>query len=107
MFVFKDMEDFKNRGGDVDAQYMKVLAEKKRKGKSKPAYVPHVIPKPQPKPPVVVSADIVGSKVKHKSFGPGVITAIEGTNIVANFDKVGEKKLGYEVCMKNNLLQFI
>ena len=54
-----------------------------------------------------VSADIVGSKVKHKSFGPGVITAIEVTNIVANFDKVGEKKLGYEVCMKNNLLQFI
>ena len=46
-------------------------------------------------------------KVKHKSFGPGVITAIEVTNIVANFDKVGEKKLGYEVCMKNNLLQFI
>ena len=34
-----------------------------RKGKSKPAYVPHVIPKPQPKPPVVVSADIVGRKV--------------------------------------------
>ena len=61
------MEDFKTRGGDVDAQYMKVLAEKKRK----------------------------------------VITAIEVTNIVANFDKVGEKKLGYEVCMKNNLLQFI
>jgi len=56
---------------------------------------------------VVVSADIVGSKVKHKSFGPGVITAIEVTNIVANFDNVGEKKLGYEVCMKNNLLQFI
>ena len=65
------------------------------------------VKKPPPKPPVVVSADIVGSKVKHKSFGPGVITAIEGTNIVANFDKVGEKKLGYEVCMKNNLLQFI
>ena len=29
MFVFKDMEDFKNRGGDVDAQYMKALAEKR------------------------------------------------------------------------------
>lgn len=24
MFVFKDMEDFKNRGKDVDAQYMKI-----------------------------------------------------------------------------------
>lgn len=26
MFVSKDMDDFKNRGKDIDAQYMKVLA---------------------------------------------------------------------------------
>ena len=32
MFVFKDMEDFKNRGKDVDAEYMKVLAAKKKGG---------------------------------------------------------------------------
>ena len=32
--------------------------------------------------------------------------AVGGT-IVVNFDKVGEKKMGYEVCMKNKLLQFI
>lgn len=66
-----------------------------------------VIPKPQPKPLVVVPADIVGKKVNHMAFGTGVIEAIECTTIVENFDKVGEKKLGYEVCMKNNLLQFI
>ena len=102
----KDMEDFKNRGKDVDAQYMKILAEKK-KGGNKTTYVPPVIPKPQAKPPVVIPTDIVGKKVGHKSFGTGVITAIEGGTIVVNFDKVGEKKMGYEVCMKNKLLQFI
>ena len=100
------MEDFKNRGKDVDAQYMKILAEKK-KGGNKTTYIPPVIPKPQPKPPLVIPTDIVGKKVGHKSFGTGVITAIEGGTIVVNFDKVGEKKMGYEVCMKNKLLQFI
>ena len=59
MFVFKDMEDFKNRGKDVDTQYMKMIASKK-KGSSKPAYVPPVIPKSEPKPPVVIPVDIVG-----------------------------------------------
>lgn len=106
MFVFKDMEDFKDRGKDVDAEYMKVLAAKKKSG-SKTTYVPPVIPKPQPKPPVVILADIVGKKVGHKSFGIGVITGIDGGTIIVNFDKVGEKKMGYEVCMKNKLLQFI
>ncbi len=74
------MEDFKNRGKDVDAQYMKMIAAKK-KGSSKPAYVPPVIPKPEPKPPVVIPVDIVGKHVKHKAFGVGTITAIEGTSI--------------------------
>ena len=31
MFVFKDMEDFKNRGKDVDTQYMKMIASKKKR----------------------------------------------------------------------------
>ena len=106
MFVFKDMEDFKNRGKDVDALYMKTLAEKK-KGRSKSPYVPPVIWKPQPKPPVVIPADIIGKKVGHKSFGTGVITAIDGSTIVVNFDKVGEKKMGYEFCMESKLLQFL
>lgn len=106
MFVFKDMEDFKNRGKDVDTEYMKVLASKK-KGGSKTTYVPPVILKPKPKPSVGIPADIVGMKVGHKSFGTGVITGIDGGAIIVNFNKVGEKKMGYEVCMKNKLLQFV
>ena len=106
MFVFKDMEDFKSRGKDVDAQYMKVLSAKK-KGVSKPAYVPPVILKPEAKLPVVIPADIVGKKVKHKSFGTGIVTVIDGSSIVVNFDKVGEKMMGYEFCMEKKMLEFV
>lgn len=106
MFIFKDMEDFKNRGKDVDEQYMKMIAAKK-KGSSKAAYVPPVIPKPEQKPPVVIPADIVGKQVKHKTFGVGEITAIEGTTIAVEFDKVGLKKMGYEFCMEKKMLEFI
>ena len=31
----------------------------------------------------------VGKLVKHKAFGVGKITAIEGTSIAVDFDKVG------------------
>jgi hypothetical protein len=106
MFVFEDMEDFKNRGKDVETRYSKYLADKKKNG-GKIAFVQPVPPKPQPKPPVIIPADIVGKKVSHKSFGTGVITGTEVGAIVVNFDKVGEKKMGYEICVKNKLLQFL
>ena len=100
------MEDFKARGKDVDEQYMKVIAAKKKSG-SKSTYVPPVIPKPEQKPPVVIPVDIVGKQVKHKAFGIGTITAIEGTSIAVDFDKVGLKKMGYEFCMEKKMLEFI
>lgn len=106
MFVFKDMEDFKNRGKDVDAQYMKMIAAKKKSG-SKSTYIPRVIPKPEPKLSVVIPADIIGKRVKYKAFGVGEITALEVTSIVVEFDKVGLKKMGYEFCMEKKMLEFI
>ena len=106
MFVFKDMEDYKSRGKNVDEEYAKMVAAKKKKGGKAPVVAP-VIPKPESKPLVVIPADIVGKQVKHKTFGTGEITAIEGASITVNFDKVGEKKMGYEFCMKNNMLEFI
>ena len=54
-----------------------------------------------------IPIDIVGRQVKHKAFGLGKITAIEGTTIVVQFDKVGLKKMGYEFCMEKKLLEFI
>ena len=44
--------------------------------------------------------------MKHKTFGIGVISAIEGTSIAVQFDKVGLKKMGYEFCMQKKLLEF-
>ena len=68
--------------------------------------VPPVPPAP-PKPVVVVPPELVGKKIKHKSFGDGTITGINGTTIVVNFTSVGEKQLGYEVCIKDKLIEVI
>ena len=45
--------------------------------------------------------------MKHKVFGLGEITAIEGTSIVVQFDMVGLKKMGYEFCVEKKLLELI
>lgn len=105
MFVFKDMEDYRSRGKNVDTEYAKMVADK-NKGKA-PVVVKHVIQKPEPKPPALIPADIVGKQVKHKSFGTGVIAAMEGTIIAVEFDKVGLKKIGYEFCMNHKLIELI
>ncbi len=107
MFVFSDMDDYKNRGKDVDVKYSQMLAERKKSGAKSSVPIPVVIPKPQPKPKAIVPADILGRQVKHKSFGIGVITDISAGNIIVDFDTDGTKKMGYEVCMKNRLLEFI
>lgn len=91
----------------MDAEYAKIMSAKKKSGgKSLTSVVP-VIPKPEPKPVFVVPADVVGKKVKHSAFGVGTITAMEGTAIAVEFDKVGLKKMGYEFCMQKKMLEFI
>ena len=107
MFVFKDMDDYENRGKNVDAEYTKMMAAAKKKGTKKLVFVAPSVPKPEPKPQIEIPADIVGRQVEHKAFGLGKITAIEGTSIVVRFDKVGLKKMGYEFCMEKKLLEFI
>lgn len=106
MFVFKDMDDYLARGKNVDAEYAKVLAAKKKGGKAS-SYVAPVVSKSEPKPPVVIPEDIVGKKVKHGAFGIGTITAIEGALIAVQFDKAGLKKMGYEFCMQKKMLEFL
>ncbi len=107
MFVFADMEDYKARGKNVDNEYAKILEARKKRGK-KTATLPVVSAIKRPEPSIVIpSADIIGKKVKHKSFGIGTITAISDTMIDVDFDQVGLKKMGYEFCIKNNVLEFI
>ncbi len=108
MFVFKDMDDYKSRGQNVDAEYTKMMAAKKKTGSKIVALpVAPVIPKAEPKPPVVIPEDIIGKRVKHKTFGEGSITGISGSSIEVQFDKVGIKKMGYEFCMSKKMLEFI
>ena len=110
MFVFKDMDDYKTRGKNVDEEYMQMIAERKKSGKKaaeKP--VPSIsVARPVPrKPAVVVPPEIVGRQVKHKAYGEGTITGVTDTIVIVSFNSVGEKKLGYEVCIKNKLIELI
>lgn len=107
MFVFKDMEDYKSRGKNVDAEYAKMVADKKKSKEKLPVVVQPIISKPEPKPQVVIPVDIIGKQVKHKIFGVGTITSIEGTTIAVDFYNAGVKKIGYEICMGDKLLEFI
>ena len=110
MFVFKDMDDYKTCGKNVDAEYMKMLAKQKKLGKKaveKPAKLISDLPPAPLKPAVVFPPELVGKQVRHKSYGVGMITGIAGAIIVVSFNSVGEKKLGYEVCIKNKLIEFI
>ena len=110
MFVFKNMDDYKARGKNVDAEYITLLAKKKKVGKKATsklsAPIPTVAPAP-PKPAVVVPAGILGKRVKHKLYGTGTIIETSETILVVSFDTVGEKKLGYEVCIKKKLIEII
>ena len=70
MFVFKDMDDYRARGKNVDAEYVRLLAEQKinrKKGSAKiPTQVPGVHPVP-PKPTVVVPEDYNGPIISDHS----------------------------------------
>ena len=100
MFVFADMEDYRTRGKNVDIEYAKILAEKKKCG-GKSALTPL-------EPAAVIPPDIIGKRVKHKAYGTGTIKAINGSSSIdVAFEQVGLKKLGYEVCMENHLLEFV
>lgn len=107
MFVFKDMDDYKSHGKNVDTEYTKMIAARKKSGTKKPVVVAPVFTKPEPKPAVVIPADIVGKHVQHKSFGLGTITGISGSTIEISFENVGVKKMGYEFCIEKKLIDFI
>lgn len=110
MFVFKDMDDYKMRGKNVDSEYINLITEQKKHGQKvdkKPASPTSVIPTALPNHHIVVPPEIIGKKVKHKSYGEGTVIEIAGGLIVVAFNSVGKKSLGYEFCIKNKLLEFI
>ena len=101
------MEDYKTRGKNVDVEYAKFLAEKKSGKKTASPIVAFVVPKPEPKPTVVIPPEIVGKKVKHKKYGVSTITAINNTIIAVDFEQVGLKKMEYMFCKDNKILDYI
>lgn len=104
MFVFADMEDYRVRGGNAEKEYKKFL-DAKKKGNVKP--ISSSVSATPKSAPVVIPADILGKKVIHKSFGTGTVIASGSGVITIKFDQVGEKKLEYETCIKNNLVKFV
>lgn len=84
-----------------------MIAEKKKSRNKTDSRSAIVVPASPQRQEFAVPPEIVGKKVKHKSYGEGIITGISGAIIIASFYSVGEKKLGYEVCIKNKLLEFV
>lgn len=108
MFVFKDMADYETRGKNVDAEYAKILVQHRKHHKNADKKSISTISTAQVVfPKHVVTPEIVGKHIKHKVYGEGIVTGCNGTIISVLFNSIGEKKLGYEVCMKNKLIEFI
>lgn len=110
MFVFENIDDYRTRGKNVDAEYIKLLTEQKRskekQTKKEITSISSITSLPF-KVSITVPPEIVGKQIKHKSYGEGTIIGISDTIIIASFHSVGEKKLGYEFCIKNGLIEFI
>lgn len=50
--------------------------------------------------------DVVGSTVKHSSFGTGKVTEIKDNTIVIDFEDKGRKSLAIEAVVESDLLNF-
>lgn len=111
MFVFKDHEDYAARGRSVDAEYVKWMAANAQgKGThiaSPEAPAKPTVPPPPPQPVFAVPTDVVGKKIKHKTFGIGQINGISGANISVTFNRGMEMLLGYQFCINNKLIEFV
>ena len=55
---------------------------------------------------IETNKDIVGSIVKHPSFGTGKVTEIKDNTITIDFEDKGKKSLALEAVVESNLLEF-
>lgn len=89
IFVFKDMDDYKERGANVEKEYADYLAKKGGSGRSKN-----------------LGTGLKGKKVKHKTYGIGTITKFDGTIVTVKFsDEI--KTLNYELCISKGFIEFL
>lgn len=48
-----------------------------------------------------------GVRVKHPTFGEGIVNGVTDTTIIVDFEKVGEKKLSSDFCARGNYLSVV
>ena len=85
IFVFKDMDDYRARGKNADAEYNKGRVIKSQKKISKSGK----------------------RKIVHKTFGEGTVVEIKNGFIIVDFGSVGRKQLNYQICLDKRLIEFL
>ena len=86
MYVFKDMEDYKARGKNVDQEFADMMAAKKGK---KPA------------------GKKMAKRVKHSTYGTGTLVKIVDGIMHINFDDGSKKTLNEQICLSKGLIEYI
>ena len=66
---------------------------------------PHKAPEKTPTPEVFLASVGIGSRVVHKSFGPGTVLDISGDIITVDFDNEGTRRLSLSVSLRAGLLK--
>ncbi len=75
--------------------------------------VPDETTKEGPLQQIDTPAELIGKRVLHeaedstKSFGPGIVTGVDGTRIIISFENAGTKTLSYGLCMSRGYLTFV
>ena len=69
-----------------------------------PILRPHPAPKKDADPALFLSRIVVGSRLVHKTFGPGTVYEISGDIVTVDFDGAGRKKLSVSVSLQAGLL---
>lgn len=101
MYVFKDEEDYRKRGKNVDEEYYK------SRNKNKKIIKESNWQRPIEPEKIAPSTDLIGVNIEHKVFGRGKIVNIQDAKIIVLFEKCGEKKLEYETNIKNDYIKII
>ena len=69
-----------------------------------PILRPHPAPKKDSDPALFLSRIVVGSRLFHKTFGPGTVYEISGDILTVDFDGAGRKKLSVSVSLQAGLI---
>ena len=89
MFVFSDMDDYKQRGSNVDHEYL-LWRENQKKNKTAPKKA---------------KSGLVGQTITHKTQGKGTVKSFDGTIITIRFNNGETKSFNYAMCLEKQLIE--